>query len=137
MNFEKIMRASRLGAIMVLGVFLLAFGEGRIGTEQGNYFLKVKFATEPVRVGRTSMNLKIYDETTGQPSKGGLDVTVFPWMPFHEHGSREVPIVTSLGDGEYLVENLTFTMAGEWEVFVIIKDEDIEDEAVFVVKVQK
>jgi hypothetical protein len=56
----------------------------------------------------------------GEPAAGAL-VTVNGDMPAHGHGMPTEPQVTAdLGDGDYLVEGMSFQMGGYWIVDVTI-----------------
>ena len=56
----------------------------------------------------------------GQPAAGAL-VTVDGDMPAHGHGMPTEPQVTAdLGDGDYLVEGMSFQMGGYWIVDVTV-----------------
>lgn len=48
----------------------------------------------------------------------GLTVAVKPVMPDHGHGSSTVPVVTSLGGGQYRATGISLPMRGVWNVTV-------------------
>ena len=63
----------------------------------------------------------------GQPAAGAL-VTVDGDMPAHGHGMPTEPQVTAdLGDGDYLVEGMSFQMGGYWIVDVTVTYEGQTD----------
>jgi hypothetical protein len=60
------------------------------------------------------------ETSDGQPAAGAL-VTVDGDMPAHGHGMPTEPQVTAdLGDGDYLVEGMSFQMGGYWIVDVTV-----------------
>jgi hypothetical protein len=131
--FKRILHFS---LILFICFFLFAFEKGQIGTEQGYYLLNVEIITKPVKVGRNAMKLTIYDKESKKPVEK-LDLEVVPWMPAHEHAGIGAPIIKEVGNGEYQVENLNFTMLGNWEVYIRIKKGRSEDTAVINVSVIK
>lgn len=54
-------------------------------------------------------------------------------MPAHGHGLPTKPIITAIGDGEYLVEGLKFSMMGSWELNFEIKSKEVSDTAKFTI----
>lgn len=59
-------------------------------------------------------------------------VFVFGGMPMHQHGFPTVPRVKNyLGNGDYLVEGIKFSMIGHWEMRFNVKKEQLEDRVVF------
>ena len=54
-------------------------------------------------------------------------------MPAHGHGLPTKPIITAIGDGEYLVEGLKFSMMGTWELNFEIKSKEVSDTAKFTI----
>lgn len=109
-------------------------GKVKIGTEQGYYSLNAEFMTKPVKVGRNAMKLTIFDKESKEPEEN-LELEVVPWMPMHEHAGIGTPIVKERGNGQYQVDNINFTMLGDWEVYIKIKKGRSEDTAVFNVSV--
>ncbi len=72
-----------------------------------------------------------------KPVQKKLDMAVIPWMPTSEHDTTELPVVTELGNRQYIIEKLNFSREGAWEVYIIIDKDRKEDAAVFDVNVFK
>jgi hypothetical protein len=67
------------------------------------------------------------ETASGEPAAGAL-VTVDGDMPAHGHGMPTTPEVTAdLGDGDYLVEGMSFQMGGYWIVDVTVTYEGETD----------
>lgn len=130
----NLMRLVWVYLLIFASFFLLAFQKNEIGTEQGYYRIDVQF-TSPVHVGKNTMKLLIKDPESGNAIAKKLTIEVVPWMAAHEHGIREVPVVTVFGTGNYLVDGIHFSMPGDWEVYLKIIDGQKEDTAVFNVPV--
>lgn len=57
-------------------------------------------------------------------------------MPEHRHGFPVTPRVQKyLGDGKFLIEGVKFSMIGDWEMRLNIKEETVRDRAVFKIKI--
>ncbi|MCL5024693.1 MAG: FixH family protein [Nitrospirae bacterium] len=130
-------RWGKLFAVLVLTLFLLAFEKKGIDTEQGFYSVDVQFAASTVKVGKNTLKVGINDRGSRKPLEKKLTMEAIPWMPAHEHGTSDIAQVRYLGNGQYLVEGLSFTMPGDWEVYLRIRDGGKEDTAVFHVPVAR
>lgn len=85
--------------------------------------------------GESKMRLEWHDGATHALIEPGLPFSVSLWMPSMGHGSAPTQIQTVLnakGDvviGTYLVTNMYFLMAGDWEIRVTMKYPDDREEA--------
>lgn len=123
--------------MLLLSLFLFGFSMQQNTTEQGLYFVSIDFTGSEVKVGNNSMKMFIGDHKSKAPLKEKLEIEIISWMPSHEHGTSNLPIIKELGKGEYLVEQLSFSMPGLWEIYVRInKGQKGEDTAVFNVNVK-
>src|SRR5512135_1946356 len=113
-------------SIMVMSVFLMAFEKKGINSEQGFYSIDVQFAANPVMVGKNNMTVTINDVKSMKPFEKKLIVEVIPWMPADEHGSSDIASVTYLGKGKYRIEGINFTMPGDWDVYLKLREGDKE-----------
>lgn len=135
MAMSFLQRMFKTSVLVLLVYFLLAFSENQTVTEQGYYLVSIDFVTNPVKVGSNDMKLVIDDAKTGRPVVKKLKIEVVPWMPAHEHVTRDIPIVSRINTGRYLVKNLNFSMQGDWEVYIKIIEDGDEDTVVFNVAV--
>lgn len=137
MGFRATRRIGPLVLLVLASLFLYGFVLQQNKTEQGLYFVSLEIAAKQVRVGLNSMKLFIGDPRSKAPLKEKLDIEVVPWMPAHEHGTGNVPIIKELGNGFYLIEQVDFTMSGLWEIYIRInKGKKNEDTAVFNITVR-
>lgn len=119
------------------GLFLTGFAMQQNTTEQGLYFVSIDFTKAPVKVGNNSLKLFIGDHKSKAPLTQKFDIEIVPWMPAHEHGTGNLPLIKELGKGAYSVEQLNLSMPGLWEIYVRInKGKKGEDTAVFNVNVK-
>ncbi len=123
--------------ILILTSILYAFDKKQVVTEQGFYLLTVEAVTKPIRVGKNTFKIMTADSKTGKPVGEKLAIEVIPWMPKHEHGVTEMPIIKEIAKGVYIMEGVNFSMPGDWEVYIRIKKNGKEDTGVFDVKVVK
>jgi hypothetical protein len=105
--------------ICILAFLLCGFSGKKIPTEKGLYVIDAEIAA-PVMVGNNKMKLIIRDPKSGKPLQQKLSIEVVTWMSVHEHGSRVAAVVSSEGNGRYLVDMVNFTMPGPWDVYIKI-----------------
>lgn len=100
-------------------------------SEQGTYQVSITSNLDPVDINEIH-SWTLYVETPeGQPVENA-EITVDGGMPQHNHGFPTSPQVTQeLGDGEYLVEGVKFSMAGWWEMSFAITANDQSDNITF------
>lgn len=126
-----------LVSIMLASLFLTGFTLPQNATEQGLYIVTLEFSGTQVKVGNNSMKLFIADKRSKAPLKEKVDIEIVPWMPAHEHGTSELPIIREIARGQYSVERVNFSMPGLWEIYVRInKGRKGEDTAVFNINVK-
>lgn len=80
--------------------------------------------TEPV-VGANDITLSL--STTADVAVTDAAITAEPWMIAHGHGSPEAPSVVELGNGDYSIENVVFSMPGAWELRTSIALESTDE----------
>lgn len=90
-----------------------------VTSDSGKLQGELRSIPQPLEQGPNEILLTIHDAETHEP-KDGLTLTVEPWMPHHEHGSSVVPKVKAEGNGNYLVEDVVFTMPGDWDLRIHI-----------------
>lgn len=66
-------------------------------------------------------------ETTGGEPVIGAEVDVDGGMPAHRHGLPTQPVVREVGNGDYLVEGIKFSMTGHWEMWFEIRSDGISE----------
>jgi len=137
MRSNAMIRLAGVLTILVMSVFLMAFEKKGINTEQGLYSVDVQSAADPVMVGKNRMTVKINDVKSMKPIERKLDMDVIPWMTAMEHGSSDIAVVTYLGKGQYRVEGINFTMPGDWDVYLKLREGEKDDTAVFTVHVAR
>jgi hypothetical protein len=85
-------------------------------SDLGKLHLEVRTApVQPPSRGLCTVELTVTDAATGAPADG-LSLTVVPWMPAHGHGSSVQPTVTPLGQGRYVIGDVSLFMAGYWQL---------------------
>ncbi len=72
----------------------------------------------------------------GRPVKNA-EITIKGGMPEHGHGLPTQPEVTKgIGDGDYIVQGLKFSMPGWWVITFKVKAQDMDDTVTFNLMVQ-
>ena len=123
------------GKLLILLTMLLAFsvtclaGPVERKSEEGNFVIRVQ--TEPPLpfVGNNVVTLTIVDSRDGKPVEGAM-IEATPWMTMHGHGSSKKTRVREKGKGIYVVEDVFFTMAGDWDLLITCRKNMIEDKAI-------
>ncbi len=118
----------------ILLFFLVGFCfAGTSKTTDGKLF-KIELQPEPSEpiVGTNAVLLAITDARSNAPVDGAA-IEVIPWMTMHGHGSPKKPAVKPLGSGRYKVENIFYTMEGDWDLMVNIQHKGASDTATFTV----
>lgn len=97
----------------------------------GTFMAQLQVIPDPPRMGiNNSAVLKIYERDSKVKVEGAF-VEVTPWMTQHSHGSSKKTKITEKGDGVYSIENIYFTMEGEWDIIVKITKNTQEDQIIF------
>lgn len=129
------MRALRTtAAAVVISLFLLCPGVSLAGmnrTTDDNLF-RIELHIEPPQpvVGNNALVLDVYDARSNERIDDA-EIEVIPWMTMHGHGSSKKPTVHKQGSGHYRVENVFFTMEGDWDLMVTIQKKGAKDTATF------
>ncbi len=100
---------------------------------------RVELEIEPSQpiVGSNAAILTVSDARSNQKIDDAL-IEVVPWMTMHGHGSSKKPAIKKTEGGRYRVENLYYTMEGDWDLIVTIQKGDSKDTVTFpVVNVKK
>lgn len=111
---------------------------GMVRTTDARFF-QLELDMEPAQpvVGTNSAVLTVIDARTNRPIDEAM-IEVVPWMTMHGHGSPKKPAVRKTGAGRYQVENIFYTMEGDWDLLVTVQNGDSKDTATFsVTKVKK
>lgn len=100
-------------------------------SENGEYRFSL-FTTDPTFPFKKIHNWIIHIENKEGKPVENAKIFVFGGMPEHRHGFPTKPRVKKyLGNGDYLVEGIKFTMPGRWEMQFNIKDHNKTSKSVF------
>jgi len=100
-------------------------------SKTGLYKISLYTNQSPIRFG------KIHDWTIHIESPDGkplenAKVFVFGGMPMHKHDFPTIPRVKEyLGNGDYRVEGIKFSMRGHWEMRFTVKENNKQDKVIF------
>ena len=121
-------------AAVVLSLFLFYPGLSLAGmvrmTDAQLFRLELELEpTHPV-VGTNAAVLIVTDARSNLTIDDAV-IEVAPWMTMHGHGSSKKPAVKKTGAGRYRVENLFYTMEGDWDMLVTVQKGNSQDTATF------
>lgn len=125
--------------VFILLLFLVAFSKTSLAeiverrSEEGNFLIRVQTEPAPPIVGNNVVTLTIVDGRSGKPVEGAR-VEATPWMTMHGHGSSKKTRTVEKGKGIYVVEDVSFTMAGDWDLLLTMRKDAIEDRAIVTFK---
>jgi len=93
---------------------------------------RLELQPEPARpiVGINAAVLTVVDARSNRPVDDAV-IEVVPWMTMHGHGSPKKPAIKKTGSGQYRVENIFYTMEGDWDLMVNVVKGDSRDSATF------
>lgn len=120
----------------LLSVVLFISGFVAIGSfaEQVQDRFKVSYTSQvaPMPLNRIHSWLLHVETIDGEPVVGA-EIDVDGGMPAHRHGLPTQPVVREVGNGDYLVEGLKFSMTGHWEMWFEIKVGGISEKKKFAI----
>jgi hypothetical protein len=100
-------------------------------SEQGMYHVSITSNLDPLAINQIHSWTLYVESPQGQPVENA-EILVNGGMPQHNHGFPTSPQVTEeLGNGEYLVEGVKFSMAGWWEMTFAITANGQSDNITF------
>jgi len=100
-------------------------------SQQEHYRVSYQSKVEPIPLNRIH-SWTLHLETADGEAVDDAQIAVYGGMPVHKHGFPTAPRVTQgLGNGDYRVEGLKFSMAGHWELWLNIRSGGVTDKAVF------
>ena len=103
-------------------------------SEGKKYKVSLYSKSFPFQTGKI-FNLILNLSTPDGKPLDNIKIYVHGGMPQHQHGFPTNPKVTkSLGNGDYLVEGVKFSMPGDWEIRFNIKEATKRDRAIFHIK---
>ena len=113
-----------LHIFLLLAVFLAT---GTFAAEgQERFKVSYKSQVEPLPLNRIH-SWVLHVETADARPVENAKIRVDGGMPAHNHGLPTQPVVSEIGNGDYLVQGLKFSMTGHWEMwFEIQADGTIE-----------
>ncbi len=97
----------------------------QIFSDNGDFSVIISYDNRPIISGENSIELTLKNS---QAEKLALaTISASTWMPMHNHGSSPDPVVEDLGNGEYSISRINFTMDGRWKLILNIEVGDLSD----------
>jgi hypothetical protein len=121
---------------LLVGTVLAAIGCGSdpeqpaasqsVSSEQARF--KGTFVADPAPaiVGNNRLEATLTTADDDAPLVAAA-LAVQPWMPAHGHGSASVPKVVEREQGRYEIDEIVYTMAGQWELRIEVTAGGVED----------
>jgi hypothetical protein len=100
-------------------------------TDEGLFHVSVSTDVDPLPLNEIH-SWTVHVETPDGQAVEGAQISVDGGMPEHNHGFPTAPEITKeLGNGDYLLEGVKFSMAGWWELKLNIDDGEQTDQITF------
>lgn len=97
-----------------------------------HYHVSYQSKVAPLPLNRIHSWVLHVDTVDGKPVENA-NISVHGGMPAHKHGLPTQPQVSEIGNGDYLVEGLKFSMTGLWQLWFDIRKHDITDKVKFTI----
>lgn len=132
---NSIVRSSVIPIFIVLFLFSggSAAGANETPSDGGLYTVSLRIERSQPVVGNNTVTLTICDSRSNVGIEGAA-IEVIPWMTMHGHGSSKKTTVKERGGGIYTVENVYFTMEGDWDLLINIQKNSAKDTVTLPVK---
>jgi len=117
-----------LGICLLWGIFLAAGAFAEEG--QGSFHVTYKSQVEPLPLNRIHSWVLHVETSDGKPVEKAV-IKVDGGMPAHNHGLPTQPAVTEMGNGDYLVQGIKFSMNGHWELWFEIQSAGVIEKKKF------
>lgn len=105
-------------------------------SQKDHFRVSLRSAVHPLPLRKIHTWVVHIETTDGKPAENAR-VFVFGGMPQHRHDFPTRPQVTAyLGNGDYQVEGIKFSMRGDWQMRFNISHENVEDRVVFDIPVR-
>ncbi len=116
--------------MLVFPLFILGIAFAEAGTMTDAKLFRLELELDPKRpvVGTNAAVLTVTDAQSNRTIDDAM-IEVVPWMTIHGHGSPKKPSIKKMGAGRYRVENLYYTMEGNWDLLITIQNKGTEDSA--------
>ena len=100
-----------------------------------NLHFQVSYKTdqEPIPLNQIHKWIVHVENVNGDPVEKAV-ISISGGMPAHNHGLPTIPIATEIGEGDYLVEGVKFSMTGSWEMWFYIQTDTVVDRVKFELK---
>ena len=117
-----------LGGLLFACLFIAIGGHAQQAQEK--FIVTYTSQVEPMPLNRIhSWRMRV--ETADGTPVTGAEIRVDGGMPAHGHGLPTQPVAREIGDGDYLVEGLKFSMTGYWEMWFEVKAGGISEKKKF------
>lgn len=111
-------RAGAVAVFLLLAILPLAScgsDSGPGAESSGAFAITLAFEPSPPVVGTNALEITVTD---GAAPVTGATIEVTGEMPLHGHALDDNIAIVEQGDGHYRVNELRFTMSGEWNLIV-------------------
>ena len=99
-------------------------------SEESHFRVSYKSQYNPIPLNQIHPWILHIEDEEGNPVEKAI-VTIDGGMPAHNHGLPTEPAATELGNGDYMIDGIKFSMTGSWEMWFYIQTETLADKVKF------
>lgn len=134
------MKLSLTWVLLATSLFFSAYTHAAVESEDTSttknsthYRVSYTSKVEPLPLNHIH-SWELYVETLDGKPVENATITIYGGMPMHKHDLPTQPVVTELGDGDYLVEGMKFSMLGTWKIWVQVQAGEFTDTVTFYIE---
>ena len=94
-----------------------------VDTSGGTWNLVLSPSPDPHAAGEVALSIDILSNDTGDYAPEASITALTPWMPDHNHGISDEPVIINHGDGT-AEASWTYSMSGYWELTITVDDSE-------------
>ena len=98
-----------------------------------HFQVSYKSKQEPIPLNQIHQWVLHVKNNDGQAVENAM-LSIDGGMPAHNHGLPTQPLATEIGNGDYLIEGMKFSMTGTWEMWIQIQTESVTDKVKFMLE---
>lgn len=95
-----------------------------------HYRISYKSKVDPLPLNQMHSWIIHVETLDGKPVEQAK-IVIYGKMPMHKHDLPTTPVVSELGDGDYLAEGMKFSMLGLWKLWIQVQAGQYTDTVTF------
>lgn len=133
MNTIAITNFIRASILIITCLILIPFASSKdnisrssISSVDSLFHISIKSKIDPIPLNKIHQWVIHVSNSSNRPVENAK-ILIDGGMPIHNHGLPTQPMATEIGQGDYLIEGIKFSMTGVWEVWFYISTSTSSD----------